>query len=288
MVWRNVTDFFVALRVASEAIGTAVIAGASLITAFGEFLGRHSGWWLVFPIGIGASVPATDGWGLLSNPPAWQTWPPVVGVPLVTIFIVAAFGTVNSDSDRQVREEEARHAEPETERELSVLHKQRQMTNQVLMAGDAPTGSPAANGIAFEDDPFVGDILSLVYLALVGSQGEDVIVAMLELDHGSFKMLANKGFIGDDLYKRLEMEWEDFLDPKRPPLDDELAPLGFRCKPFLFSLDERHYMLIGVSGTEFGDAQQVELSRAARDMVARYVFGENVPAWIEKRGEASA
>jgi hypothetical protein len=80
------------------------------------------------------------------------------------------------------------------------------------------------------------------------------------------------------------MAWTDFLHPMRS-LDHLLRPLGFRWKPFLFNIEGRHYLFAGIAGTELGDVQEVELSRAARDIVARYVYGDDVPGWM---GQAQA
>lgn len=277
-VWVLVVSFFGELKVVLEAMGRLLLSAVGLGRNFARFLSRHSGWWLVAPLGAGVSSPATHGWGV-EGASTLQAWSPVVLLPLLAIFVMAGFVTVNSHSDRRADEVEADHLEPELTGELAALDKQRQMADEDLRTGKAPPGSPARQGIALESDPGVSDIISVTYLQLVRSHSADSVVALLELADDGFELRGNKGYIDSALKEKLEMAWTDLLHPMRS-LDHLLRPLGFRCKPFLFNLEGRHYLFAGIAGTELGDAQEVELSRAATDIVARYVYGDDIPGWM--------
>jgi len=108
---------------------------------------------------------------------------------------------------------------------------------------------------------------------------------LLELTPERFELRTNKGYIDEALKAKLEMPLANILHAERT-LVHRLEQLGYRCRPLAFSLARREYLLAGISDTETGDAQYVDLSRTARDIVARYVYGDQVPEWMGRRREA--
>ena len=78
---------------------------------------------------------------------------------------------------------------------------------------------------------------------------------------------------------QLSVEWPGRVDFDRV-LHRALAPLRYRYEAIPLTMGTQDYIVVGISGATIPPETRLEISRTATRLVARYVYGDQLPEWM--------